>query len=533
MGSAVSLRRLFLTPVAFLSLLLFVTVLLVTLRLCTIDLSRVGLSFVVWITVFIFLALNVSRMLVCTIYAVFFPEKRTREAFLTEIPRTAIIYTLRAESCGLFERIGYTVGNNYLSNVDVWIASGDAADEFLRYEESVVDRLRQKYGHDRIRYFHVHDVAKKKKEMLDAWLKMHGAEYDYFVTCDGDSLLPKDFILRLLRKANHPDNADVAIFQSAIAIANAKTHFSHNQLVGNKIAKRLYGATLQSAFDRFIYWGHNALVRTRCFMQIRIPENVLSHDIWETVYLDKLGYRTVYCTDVVSYEEAPANYLESKKRSARWARGNLQTWRLMFTKGISAASRFYVVDGIYSYISSLVFITWVYSGIALEKTDLWIDLASTRYLTTTVMLSIVFLHKLSMCKSIRQCPALLCEIGLSTLISLNNLFYITVAVLKIPFQRKAKWIPMKKNPSETLYFRDVVSHLWPGTLLGIVSIHVAIAYAPTWGVCSIPLLMSMVLSIPVVYLTGQYRGRQRANSGASAAPLTAMVAREHGLRVSL
>ncbi|MBL0059291.1 MAG: hypothetical protein IPP35_09325 [Elusimicrobia bacterium] len=494
-----------LTPYCFLAMILVFGLLILYIRIITVNFHAMGPLAFLWMFVFAFLIMNVARMFVCSLYTLLFPPPKTPERFLSEFPRTAILYTVRAESCGLFERMEYTFRNNYCGNVDLWIASGDAPESFLAYELSVLRRLQRRFGEERVKRFHVSDPAKKKREMMEQWLKEHGHHYRYFVNCDGDSLLPENFLLKLLRKAAHPANRDVAIFQASIRIANAKTHYSHLQVVGNRIGLRLYVATEQNAFGRGLYWGHNALVRIDSFIGVSIPPGVLSHDIWETAYLDKAGQRTVFCPDVVSFEEAPANYLESRKRSARWAKGTLQSWKLIFDGGISLPSRFYVFDGVYSYLSNLIFLGWVYFGIYLEKTSIWSDMVGMRYITTCVVLSIVFLHKLAAARGVRDVLSIFHEIFISTILSMNNLFYTSLALLQMPFHKKSVWVPMKKDPRETLSFKDTFLNFWPSTALGVGSTFVAFRFAPQWGICSIPMLASFLLSIPTIYFTAKIR----------------------------
>lgn len=487
----------------FLTFLMVLIGFLVFLRLASIRYVNLDVFSGIWLSVFVFLALNVSQMFVGSFYAVFFPMPKLRERFLKVTPKTAIIYTVRAESCGLYERMEYTFRNNDLSNCDLWIVSGQASAEFMKYEEEVLYKLRERFGNTCVRHLHSEDPEKKKREMVEEWLEKYGDEYKYFVICDGDSMLPKNCVLKLIRKAEHPENQDVAIFQASMRIANAKTHYSQLQAIGVKIMIRLSTATKQLAFNKALFWGHNALIRREVFQSVQIPPGVLSHDIWETAYLDRIGYRTVFCPDVISFEEAPTNYLEDKKRMARWARGNLQTIKLIFEPGLSLGMRFYVFNGVYSYLCNIIFLSWAYSGLFLENSKLWMDLASTRYLMTGVVLSIIFLHKFAACRSIKDVVNTFYETFISTIVHLNSLFYVSLILIRLPFLKKKTWVPMKKIPDETLGFAETVINFWPSTLFGIMSCLISYYYTPTWGKCSIPILASFVLTIPTVYLTSR------------------------------
>jgi membrane glycosyltransferase len=489
---------------AFLFLMVLFTALVTYLRMSSIVFSSINLLVIVWVLVFILLNLSVAHMFACSVYALFFNPSKIPDRYLSEIPPTAIIYSIRAESCGLFERINFTLHNNYLSNVDLWIVSGDAPDDFIKYEVMVLNRLKEKYG-EKINYFHCGDPTKRKREMIEEWLDHHSNKYKYFVLCDADSMLPMNFVMKMLRKGEHPTNKDIAIFQSSISIINAKTYYSYFQQIGIKIGQRLYNASKQLVFKRALFWGHNALVRTEPFKSIDIPEKVLSHDIWETVYLNKIGYRTVFCLDVTSYEESPANYLEDKKRLSRWIKGNFETWSLMFQKDISMANRFYVFFGIYGYITNVIFFFWVYSGMIFEGTNIWKSMLKANYFMSIMIFSVIFLHKLVVCKGSSEIGRLVYEIFVSTIISLNSIFYISMIILTLPFQKKRKWIPMKKNPYETITWKDTAKEMWPGTLVGAISLYISLNYTPVWGLYSIPILVSLLLSIPVVYFTSLQR----------------------------
>lgn len=496
--------KILLSSEAFIFVIIIFTGLVTYLRISSMTFTAFNLLIIAWLLVFIFLCINVAHMFACSIYSLIYKPITLPEIYLHQIPPTAIVYTIRAESCGLFERINYSFEKNYLSNVDLWIISGEAPLEFLVYEQNVISRLRKKYG-NKIRYYHCEDPAKKKREMVEEWLMNYGDLYKYFVTCDADSMLPKNFLLKMIRKAVHPLNNDIAIFQSSIGIINAKTYYSYFQKIGISIGQRLYNASKQNALKCALYWGHNALVRTEVFRKIKIPHKVLSHDIWETVYLNKMGYRTVFCLDVVSYEESPSNYLEDKKRILRWIKGNFETYGLIFEKDISLANRFYVFYGIYGYLTNIVFFLWVYSGMFFEGMNIWRNMLKTNLYMSAIILSVIFLHKLAICDSTKDIGKLIYEIFISTVISLNSIFYISFIIMSLPFRRQKKWVPMKKNPYEKVHLWEVVKEMWLGTAVGLISLYIAVKYTPVWGAYSTPIIGSLILSIPIVYLTSQLR----------------------------
>ncbi len=118
---------------------------------------------------------------------------------------------------------------------------------------------------------------------------------------------------------------------------------------------------------------------------------------------------------------------------------------------------------------------------------------------------IVYGHKFVLLKSAKLSD-ILADIFFSTLISLNNVYYQTVGILMLPFQ-KMSWKPMKKDPMSTVSFKAVLARLWPTTLLGSLAIVYGCQSANAWLLISLPLLISFTLSIPVTYWSGQQRAR--------------------------
>lgn len=220
---------------------------------------------------------------------VVFPEQP-----LATFPKTAIIFFVRKESTGLFERLEYTYRNNYLPNADLWVVSGEAPERYIDYERDVLRRLRAIFGEQRVRWLHSEEPANKKREMMDVRLNEYADEYKYFFACDADTMVPKNTLLRLLRKAEHPDNHDVGCFQANTQVASACTYFADNNRKAVAMLMELYLKTKQVVFGEVLSFGHNHLCRCSVMKDLRIPEGVMSHDIWDTVYLRLRGYRTVF-----------------------------------------------------------------------------------------------------------------------------------------------------------------------------------------------------------------------------------------------
>jgi cellulose synthase/poly-beta-1,6-N-acetylglucosamine synthase-like glycosyltransferase len=61
---------------------------------------------------------------------------------------------------------------------------------------------------------------------LNNWLRQYGHLYDYVVVADNDSLLPADFVARMVAYGEHPGNHQVAMFQSKILNWNHDTRLA-------------------------------------------------------------------------------------------------------------------------------------------------------------------------------------------------------------------------------------------------------------------------------------------------------------------
>jgi cellulose synthase/poly-beta-1,6-N-acetylglucosamine synthase-like glycosyltransferase len=74
---------------------------------------------------------------------------------------------------------------------------------------------------------------------------------------------------------------------------------------------------------RAMYWGHNALIRSKAFTDVGgEPEQYLSEDFAFTLKLEEAGWRTVLVPEVVTYEEQPPDFRSGVERFSRWMRGS-------------------------------------------------------------------------------------------------------------------------------------------------------------------------------------------------------------------
>ena len=464
-----------------------------------------------WVAGFGFLFFNVAyQFVLCLCHLLIRKPPVLKEAYVDHFPRVALVYPVRNETHGLFERVGYSFSRNKLPNVDLWILS-DSGEGFERYEREVVEKL-QKQHPGRIFYRRRKEPVERKQGNIAEFLYAH-PEYPLLYICDADGMVPKGTLLKLLKKALHPENRDIAIFQAFVKIAHAATWYARLEKIGADLSQRFSFTAFQAVFGRTISFGHHHLVRAALLKKIRLPKGLLSHDNWDTVLLDQMGYRVAFCPDVCAFDEAPTNYLEARARSRRWSQGTLQGTPLVLKPGISLASRFLAFYGIYVYWADLVFFLWVILGVLaysepvgelihFEIDSIWFGFYNNSVLTGILLFSftVVVFHKVTILKTGRDLKAFCYDAVFSMLITLNNFVYAPLDMITIPL-RKLQWNPMKKDPFTKINIGSVVRNLWLGTALGFYGFYFCSFKTPYFVWQTAPFLASLSLSILTVYLT--------------------------------
>ena len=521
------LNKYFANPAVFFSVVILVTYLQTSLVMRAL-LFELGTVYPwLWTLGFMILAFNISLVFTQTLFSLFvedpvFPEVPSNE--LQGIP-TAILTCVKNEDEEVLERIRYTLKGNLGEDIHFWILS-DSDSAYVVKEEEWVKRLRSEFGEDRIFYRARPIPFERKQGNLAEWHEKHSEEYDYLFVTDADSTIPHGTLTKLLAKAEHPENADIGIFQSAIYIVHDYSLFSRANAIGQYYAQKLYFRVNQAVFKRAIGFGHNCLIRSKVFSAMKLPVNVLSHDNWDTALADRAGYRTVFVSDTMTYEEATQNYLEERSRCKRWMKGTLQGWPILFMSKISWTTKFYIFYQCYIYLVHPVLLLWSLAGFVWSSDWSQVSLFVERsYDGLKPLLWVLFFtlgtlygHKFFLSRSWADLKRIAFEVVVSTLVSLNNIFYISLDLFSIPFEGIV-WKPMSKNPNARVSVKDCTKALIGGTVFGWLTLIGGILYSPYWVPVGFPICMSLILSIPVVYFTSKnlvwdpgYLARSRQNT---------------------
>jgi cellulose synthase/poly-beta-1,6-N-acetylglucosamine synthase-like glycosyltransferase len=158
---------------------------------------------------------------------------------------------------------------------------------------------------------------------LNNWLEKYGADYKYFAVMDSDSILPPDFILNMVKVAEHPQHNNIAFFQSKPLIWNRQNHFTRTMAIMNEV---LFFPVrkLANSCELILSWGHNDLVRTKVILANGgYNEKFISEDFATSLDILKMGYGCLF-VDLVSFEALPGDFRSFARRVVRWAKSTLQ-----------------------------------------------------------------------------------------------------------------------------------------------------------------------------------------------------------------
>ncbi len=214
----------------------------------------------------------------------------------------------------------------------------------------------------------------KKAGNIEDFFTTSGANYDYAIILDADSLMEGATMVEMVRRmAAEPE---LGLLQTLPKNIRARSRFGRSMQFSAALYAPVFTrglALVQGKTGPF--WGHNAIVRVRAFVEsCGLPllpgpppfgGQILSHDYVEAALLARAGW-TVRVDDDLSgsYEEGPENIIDHAKRDRRWCQGNLQHTRLIFAAGLKGWSRFVFVQGIFAYIAPLFWLAFILASIA-------------------------------------------------------------------------------------------------------------------------------------------------------------------------
>ncbi len=209
------------------------------------------------------------------------------------------------------------------------------------------------------------NIARKVGNLAE-FCQRWGANYENMIVLDADSIMAGDCLLKMVRAMQ--SNPRTGLIQT-IPIPVRQTTFFGRFV---QFAAVLYSPMLATGLafwqtDAANYWGHNAIIRMRAFIDhCGLPTlpgkapfggDILSHDFVEAALLRRAGWDVFLLPDLEgSYEEVPCNIIDYAKRDRRWVQGNIQHLGIVDTKDLHPINRMHFLLGAIAYITSLIWL---------------------------------------------------------------------------------------------------------------------------------------------------------------------------------
>lgn len=215
----------------------------------------------------------------------------------------------------------------------------------------------------------------RKSGNIEDFCNRWGAEYDFMLVLDADSLMTAETIVKMARLMEA--NPHAGIIQVLPQMVNSTSMFARMQQFAGKVAGPVVGAGLaywQAGNSN--YWGHNAIIRTRAFIDCcGLPKLkgkgpfggfILSHDFVEAALIARGGWSAWLLPELKgSYEECPPSMIDFAARDRRWCQGNLQHIKVLISRGLHPVSRVHFLTGIMSYLSSPLWLLFLLAGLSM------------------------------------------------------------------------------------------------------------------------------------------------------------------------
>ncbi len=204
----------------------------------------------------------------------------------------------------------------------------------------------------------------------------------YVVTLDADTILPREAARELIAVLAHPLNrahlrpaapgecgekvvSGYTILQPRTDInplSGGASYFTRifSGDTGLDLYTRAVSDVYQDLFEEGSYVGKGAyeVVTFERSLEGCIPENtLLSHDLLEGVH-----GRTALVTSTVLIEDMPPNYLVHTRRMHRWIRGDWQLLPWLFSRRLSAISRWKILDNLRRSLVTGSLLVWFLAG---------------------------------------------------------------------------------------------------------------------------------------------------------------------------
>jgi len=390
------------------------------------------------------------------------------------------------------------VASGHGNKFHIYILSDSSFEDILAQENIVFPSLvRDWKGRIKITYRRRTSNPGFKAGNIRDFCERWGHAHDYMLTLDADSVMSAGSILRMVRVMQA--NGNLGILQSLVVGLPSDSAFTRIFQFGMRMGMKSY--TIGSAWwqaDCGPYWGHNALIRMKPFMEhCHLPPLpgkgplsgwILSHDQVEAVYMRRAGYECrVLAEEGGSYEENPPHVLEFIRRDLRWCHGNMQYFKLLGESGLKLTSRIQLMLAILMFIGSPAWMLFVLAATAaFVNPELGVKLQAVgpTYLLFGIIMAMIFAPKIASLADTLIDPSLRRSFGGTIAIIVSAFGEIIFSILLAPIMAVANTIFLAKlflfgkakawtaqtRSTQALPLMVTITHLWPQFLFGVAGV---------------------------------------------------------------
>lgn len=461
--------------------------------------------------------------------------------------RTALLMPLYNEHVARAASALHAMASDLVSHgeghaFDVFILSDTSDGSIALAEHEAVWELRHRLGEDMAFYYRRRARNRAYKSgNIQEFCQRWGSAYDHLIVLDADSLIEGATILSMVRRME--DDPELGLLQTIPRLYDGTTLLAR----ARQFADRVYGPVLAAGLSWWTgkegnFWGHNAILRTRAFMQAAgLPElpgkppfggAILSHDFVEAALLRRAGWSVKIADDLDgSYETCPSTLIDLSMRDRRWCQGNLQHLRVLTCKGLHWVSRLHLLTGIFAFVSSPLWLLFLLTTLALGVQNefsrpeyfthgytlfpLWPHLDPVRAVRVLLItFAILALPKLVGSLTFAARPGrvraaggllfpvnVVCEIILSALIAPILMLMHGGFVAEVLAGRDGGWRPQRRQGRGWSWSQVAVRHRWH-TVLGLLL--AAAGLSISWEMLAwlSPAVLGMVAAWPLSLITG-------------------------------
>lgn len=281
---------------------------------------------------------NVGVVIYATFYRYFSSEKYLMDLELPFEPAVALLYA----TCNDFNlRSAISCLNQDYSNFTLYLLD-DSSDE--KYKQQV-DEFASRYPEE-VRVIRRANRKGFKAGNLNNALSHAAVTEPFFAIADADEVLPRDFLLRSMRRILTDDRCG---FVQANHQSNPEAPSSLAASLGPGIdAHWRWYHPLRNRYGFVMLLGHGALIRRKAWEDInRFPE-IVSEDLAFALRIREHGWRGHFAEDIICYEDFPETIRAFRVRHMKWTRGTCEfLWkemgRVIRSRRISLVEKFDVI----------------------------------------------------------------------------------------------------------------------------------------------------------------------------------------------